>query len=164
MSNIIKVLSVSYLSPIGFKVKWHSSWSNKWYQSQGHWFKSRKCHYEGGIVKDQNSTIYNHSKYKSDFSVKGTGSVQNYIHISICTFFFGINLTNDNSSTTATFILLHNVWYQYSRLDCFGNFWPLKIVGYHNLTPYNHSKNRPMECDVKYHKSFECVLLITNWF
>ena len=71
-------------------------------------------------------------------------------------------MTNDNSSTTAIFILLHNVWYQYSKLHCFGNFWPLKIVRYHNLTPYNHFKNKPVECDVKYHKSFECVLLVTK--
>ena len=34
----------------------------------------------------------------------------------------------------------------------------------HNLTPYNHFKNRPTWCDVKFHKRFECIFLITNWF
>ena len=34
----------------------------------------------------------------------------------------------------------------------------------HNLTSYNHSKNRHMWCNVEYHKRFECVFLITNYF
>ena len=34
----------------------------------------------------------------------------------------------------------------------------------HNLTIYNHSKNRPTWCDVECHKRFECIFLITNWF
>ena len=38
------------------------------------------------------------------------------------------------------------------------------VGGDHNLTPYNYSKNRFVWCDVEYHKKFECVLLITNWF
>ena len=93
MPNAIKNFSVSSSSPIGFEIKWHSSWFDKWYQSQCHWFKSRECHCEGGIVKDQNSTLYKHSKNKSNLSVKGgivkgPESVQNYIHISICKFFW----------------------------------------------------------------------------
>ena len=119
------------------------------------------------LLRDQNSTPYNYSKNKSDLSVKGgivkrLESMQNYIHISICTFFLGINLTNDICSTTATFLLLHNVQYQYSRLHCFGNFWPLKFVRYHNSNSYNHSKNRSVECDAKCHKNYECIFLITN--
>ena len=99
------------------------------------------------FVRYHRSTLYNYSKNKSDLSVKGgivkrSKSMQNYIHISICTFFLGINLTNDNGSTTATFLLLHNVRYQYSRLHCFGNFWPLKFVRYHSSIFYNHSKNK----------------------
>ena len=39
-----------------------------------------------------------------------------------------------------------------------------KLLGDHNLTPYNHSKNKSMWCDVKCHKRFKCVFLITNWF
>ena len=34
----------------------------------------------------------------------------------------------------------------------------------HNLTPYNHSKNRSAWCDVEYYKRFKYVFLITNWF
>ena len=51
MLKAIKKLSVSSSSPIGFEVKWHSLRSDKWYQSHGHGFKSRECHYEGGIVR-----------------------------------------------------------------------------------------------------------------
>ena len=43
---------MSSSSPIGFKVEWHSSRSNKWYQSQGHRFESLELHCEGGIVRD----------------------------------------------------------------------------------------------------------------
>ena len=50
ISNAIKDLSISFLSPIGFEVEWYSSWPDKWYQSQGNGFKSQECHYEGGIV------------------------------------------------------------------------------------------------------------------
>ena len=42
--------------------------------------------------------------------------------------------------------------------------WKAFCWGDHNLTPYNHFKNRPAWCDVKTHKRFECVFLITNWF
>ena len=49
-SNAIKDLSVSSSSPIGFEVEWHNSQFDKWYQSQGHGFKLRECHCEGGIV------------------------------------------------------------------------------------------------------------------
>ena len=38
------------------------------------------------------------------------------------------------------------------------------LLGDHNLTPYNHSKNRSAWCNVECHKIFECVFLITNWF
>ena len=38
------------------------------------------------------------------------------------------------------------------------------LLGDHNLTPYNHSKNRSAWCDVQGHKIFECIFLITNWF
>jgi len=51
MSNAIKDLSVSSSSPIRFEVKWHSSWSDKWYWRQSHGFESRECHWEGGIVE-----------------------------------------------------------------------------------------------------------------
>ena len=87
MSNAIKDLSVSSLSPIGFEMEWHNSRFDKWYQSQGHGFESRECHCEVGIVG-----------------------------------------------------------------------------GDHNLTSYNHFKNRPTWRNVKCHKRFECVFLITNWF
>ena len=50
MLNAIKDLSMSSSSLIDFEVEWHSSWSNKWYQSQGHGFESQECHCEGGIV------------------------------------------------------------------------------------------------------------------
>ena len=50
MSNTIKNLSVSSSSPIDFEVEWHSSRSNKWYQSQGHGFESWECHCEEGII------------------------------------------------------------------------------------------------------------------
>ena len=36
------------------------------------------------------------------------------------------------------------------------------LGGDYNLTLYNHSKNRPAWCDVKGHKRFKCVFLITN--
>ena len=51
MLNAIKDLSVSFSSPIGFKVKWHNSRSNKWYQRQGHGFESQECHCEKWIVR-----------------------------------------------------------------------------------------------------------------
>ena len=51
MSKAIKDLSISSSSPIGFEVEWHSSRSDKWYQSQGHKFESQECHYEGGIAR-----------------------------------------------------------------------------------------------------------------
>ena len=51
MSKLIKDLSVTFSSPIGFEVEWHSSKSNKWYQSQGHGFESQGCHCERGIVE-----------------------------------------------------------------------------------------------------------------
>ena len=38
------------------------------------------------------------------------------------------------------------------------------MLGYHNLTLYNHSKNKLAWCDVEGHKKFESVFLITNWF
>ena len=50
MSNTIKDLSVSFLLSIGFEIEWHSSRFDKWYQSQGHGFKSLECYCEGGIV------------------------------------------------------------------------------------------------------------------
>ena len=31
------------------------------------------------------------------------------------------------------------------------------LLGDHNLTHYNHSKNRPTGRDVKCHKNFECL-------
>jgi len=86
MSNAIKDLSVSSSSPVRFEVKWHSSWFDKWYQSQGHEFESQSV-----IVREG-------------------------------------------------------------------------LLGDHNLTLYNHSKNRSALCDVECHKRFECVFLITNWF
>ena len=42
--------------------------------------------------------------------------------------------------------------------------WNEVCWGNYNLTIYNHSKNRPAWCDVKCHKRFECVFLITNLF
>jgi len=42
--------------------------------------------------------------------------------------------------------------------------WKAFCWGDHNLTPYNYSKKRPAWCDVKTHKRFEYVFLITNWF
>ena len=59
ISNAIKDLSVSSLSPIGFEVEWHSSQPDKWYQSQGHGFESRECHCEGRIVRG--TTIWLHT-------------------------------------------------------------------------------------------------------
>ena len=50
MSNVIKDLSMSSSSPIGFEVEWHNSQSDVWYQSQDYGFKSRKCHCKGGVV------------------------------------------------------------------------------------------------------------------
>ena len=50
MLKTIKDLSMSSSSPISFKVEWHNSWSDKWYQSQGHGFESRECYCERGIV------------------------------------------------------------------------------------------------------------------
>ena len=50
MSKSIKDLNMSSLSPIDFEVEQHNSRSDKWYQSQGHGFKPRECHCEGGIV------------------------------------------------------------------------------------------------------------------
>ena len=45
------------------------------------------------------------------------------------------------------------------------HYWRyIPLLGDHNLTPYNHSKNRPVWRDVDYHKRLECVFLITNWF
>ena len=38
------------------------------------------------------------------------------------------------------------------------------LLGDHNSTSYNHSKNRPPGHDVEFHKRFECVFLIINWF
>ena len=38
------------------------------------------------------------------------------------------------------------------------------LLGDHNSTSYNHSKNRPPGRDVEFHKRFECVFLIINWF
>ena len=57
MSNTIKDLSVSSLSPIGFEVELHSSQSDKWYQSQGYGFESRECNCEGGIVRGTTSWL-----------------------------------------------------------------------------------------------------------
>ena len=50
MSKVIKDLSMSSSSPIGFEVEWHSSRFDKWYQNQGHGFKSWVCHCKGGII------------------------------------------------------------------------------------------------------------------
>ena len=38
------------------------------------------------------------------------------------------------------------------------------LLGDHNLTLYNHSKNRPTWRDVECHKRFEYVFFIINWF
>ena len=43
------------------------------------------------------------------------------------------------------------------------NLGPL-LLGDHNLTIYNHSKNGHTWHDIKCHQRFECVFLITNWF
>ena len=51
MSNVIKDLSMSSSSPIGFEMEWHSSRFEKWYQSQGYEFESQECHCEGVIVR-----------------------------------------------------------------------------------------------------------------
>ena len=59
----IKDLSVFSSLPIDFEVEWHSSRSDKWYQSQGHMFESRECYCEGGIVRGgHNLTPYNYFK------------------------------------------------------------------------------------------------------
>ena len=50
MSNVIKDLSVFFLSPMSFKMEWHSSRFDKWYQNYGHEFELRECHCEGEIV------------------------------------------------------------------------------------------------------------------
>ena len=50
ISKAIKDFSISFSSPIGFEVEWHSSRSDKWYQSQDHGFELRECHCEEGIV------------------------------------------------------------------------------------------------------------------
>ena len=50
MSKVIKDLSISFSSPIDFKVKWYNSLFDKWYQSHGHRFESRECHCEREIV------------------------------------------------------------------------------------------------------------------
>ena len=38
------------------------------------------------------------------------------------------------------------------------------LLGDHNLTLYNHSKNRLAWCDVENHKRFKCIIFIINWF
>ena len=43
------------------------------------------------------------------------------------------------------------------------NLGPL-LLGDHNLTIYNHSKNGHTWHDIECHQRFECVFLITNWF
>ena len=48
--KVIKDLSVFFSLPIDFEVEWHSSRSDKWYQSQGHKFELRECYCEGRIV------------------------------------------------------------------------------------------------------------------
>ena len=121
MSNVIKDLSVFFLSPMSFKMEWHSSRFDKWYQNYGHEFELRECHCEGEIV---GRTII----WLSTTTLK-TG-----LH--------GVMLNAIKDLSVSTTISWED----------------------HNLTIYNHSKNRPTWCDVECHKRFECIFLITNWF
>ena len=47
------------------------------------------------------------------------------------------------------------------------HYWRyIPLLGDHNLTPYNHSKNRPVWRDVDYHKRLECLphrQLVWKW-
>ena len=62
MLKAIKNLRVSSSSPISFEVKWHSSWSDKWYQSQVHDSSHASVIMREGLLGDHNSTSYNHFK------------------------------------------------------------------------------------------------------
>lgn len=60
MSNVIKDLSVSSSSLIGFKVEWHSSRSDKTYKIKNFHVSSKKKI----IIKIQAKLIYKILKYK----------------------------------------------------------------------------------------------------
>ena len=63
--------------------------------------------------------------------------------------------------TVRQMVLEPRSWVRVTRVSLWGRdcCW-----GGHNLTPYNHSKNKPVWCDVECHKRIECVFLMINWF
>ena len=134
-------MCLPHLSPIGFKVERHS-WFDKWYQSQGHGFESWECHCEGGIVGGHNLTSYNHSKNKS-----ARHYVEWYKKFK-CVFFITNYFWGEMTQLMVQQMISEpGSWVQVARVllcgrDCYGD---------HNLTLYNHSKSRFVECNIECH-------------
>ena len=55
--NVIKDFGFPHWTPIGFQMRWSKTQANKWYQSQGHGFKSQEHHVGGGIVGINNAAL-----------------------------------------------------------------------------------------------------------
>ena len=107
------------------------------------------------LLGDHNLTPYNHSKNKSTwYDVKCHKR-----------FGYGFLITNWFWSGMTHLMVRQMVsksrpWVWVMRVS----LWGRDCWEDHNLTPYNHSKNRLTWCYVECHKRFECVFLIINWF
>ena len=145
MLKTIKDLSMSSSSPISFKVEWHNSWSDKWYQSQGHGFESRECYCERGIVGG--TTIWLPT---TTLKIGPCGMMSKTIKdlsIFLITNWFWGRMAQ---LTVRQMVSEPRLWVRVMGVS----LWERDCWADHNLTSYNHSKNRPMWRDVECHKRF----------
>ena len=104
---------------------------------------------------DHNLTPYNHSKNRPAWC--DVECHKRYEYVFLITNWFWGEMTQ---LTVRQIVLEPRSWVQVMRVS----LWERDCWKDHNLTPYNHSKNRLAWCDVECHKRFKYVFLITNWF
>ena len=107
------------------------------------------------LLGDHNLTLYNHSKNRSTWRDVECHKRFEYVFFIINWFWDGVA-----QLTVQQMVSEPKSWVRVTRMS----LWVRDCWGDHNLTPYNHSKNRLAWRDVECHKRFECVFLITNWF
>ena len=107
------------------------------------------------LLGDHNLTPYNHSKNRPAWC--DVECHKRYEYVFLITNWFWGEMTQ---FTVRQIVLEPRSWVRVMRVS----LWERDYWRDHNLTPYNHSKNRLAWCDVECHKRFKYVFLITNWF
>ena len=107
------------------------------------------------MLGDHNLTPYNHSKNRP--ALHGVECYKRFECVFLVTNWFWGGMTQ---LTIRQMVSEPRSWIRVTGVS----LWGRDCWGDHNLTPYNHSKNRHVWHDVECHKKFEYVFLITNWF